>query len=138
MPSETPTSRSEPTVDSQDDISAGGKTLEQGVTRKRRRPSTQRNDSLELLRSVSAFGIVWFHIVDAPARDIGYTGLVVFVLLSVALSQTSTSAVNLRQFALRRFRRLAPPWAFWCVIYLPIFAYRIATGGLPLEELGPS
>ena len=138
MPSETPTSRPKPMVDSQGGMSAVDETLEQGVTREKRRTSMQRNDSLDLLRSVSAFGIVWFHIVDAPARDIGYTGLVVFVLLSVALSQTSTSAVNLSQFALRRFRRLAPPWAFWCVIYLPVFAYRIATGGLTLEELGPS
>ena len=98
----------------------------------------QRNASLDLLRSVSAFGIVWFHTVDAPVRDIGYTGLVVFLLLNVALSQTSTRAVNLKQFARRRFRRLASPWAFWCLIYFPLFAYRIATGGLPLDELGPS
>ena len=72
---------------------------------------------IELLRIVSAFGIVWFH----AGRDvwgIGYGGLVVFLILSGFFSTIqSGERRSVPQILLRRGSRLLVPWAIWMVLY---------------------
>ena len=64
---------------------------------------------IEILRVLSAFGIVWFHS-GAPGREVAYSGLVVFLVLSVYLSQKGYQNIS-------RARRLLAPWSIWFLVY---------------------
>lgn len=50
---------------------------------------------IEILRVLSAFGIVWFHS-GAPGRAFAYSGLVIFIILSVYLSQHGNQHISTR------------------------------------------
>lgn len=69
---------------------------------------------VETLRILSAFGIVWFHS-GAPGGEFAYSGLVVFLVLSVFLSRKSyqDTSRNLKM----RARRLLVPWSIWFLFY---------------------
>jgi fucose 4-O-acetylase-like acetyltransferase len=69
---------------------------------------------IEALRTISIFGIVWYH-AYAPGHDIAYAGLIGFLILSMYLagSQPITLAASVR----KRFTRLLVPWLIWSVIY---------------------
>lgn len=69
---------------------------------------------IEILRVLSAFGIVWFHS-GAPGRAFAYSGLVIFIILSVYLSQHGNQHISTR-FKIRA-RRLLVPWSIWFTFY---------------------
>ncbi len=69
---------------------------------------------IEILRVLSAFGIVWFHS-GAPGRAFAYSGLVIFIILSVYLSQHGNQHISTR-FRIRA-RRLLVPWSIWFSFY---------------------
>jgi peptidoglycan/LPS O-acetylase OafA/YrhL len=85
---------------------------------------------IEWLRLVSALGIVWFH-AGASGIALAYSGLVVFLVLSVALGGRSGApdGATLRRRALRLLR----PWLLWFGLYA---AFNLARGlpALPLEQ----
>jgi len=72
---------------------------------------------VEILRILSAFGIVWFH----NGRDtygVGYGGLVVFLVLSTYFGAAkSGGATGIGQILSKRSLRLLLPWAVWMLAY---------------------
>ena len=73
------------------------------------------------MRIASAFGIVWFHS-GAPGRNVGYAGLVAFLMLSVYLAGRSGPLdANVLK---RRAGRLLVPWLFWFAVYAALNAAR--------------
>jgi peptidoglycan/LPS O-acetylase OafA/YrhL len=74
----------------------------------------QRNQAVELLRILSALGIVWYHagIWGAP---VAYAGLVVFIVLSPLFEAMRADGKQRSVQILAR--RLLVPWVIWTVIY---------------------
>jgi peptidoglycan/LPS O-acetylase OafA/YrhL len=89
---------------------------------------------IEALRLVSAFGIVWFH-AGASGIALAYSGLVAFLVLSVALGGRSgrPDAATLQRRALRLLR----PWLLWFGLYAAFNALRGLTV-LPLDHGWPA
>lgn len=83
-----------------------------------------RRHSIDLLRFVAAFGIVWAHmLLPNPWAAFGYTALSVFLIL---VSFLSVQHIELREQqgprkrgATRylRVRRILVPWLFWCLVF---------------------
>lgn len=75
---------------------------------------SNRQSSFELLRIISAAGIVWFHAAVAGAQ-IGYIGLTVFLILTPLFDLGANSARHTpwRDHA----HRLLVPFAFWSMVY---------------------
>lgn len=73
----------------------------------------EKRQEIELLRVVSAFGIVWFHC-SAFGKDIAYSGLIVFLILSMYFSANSNSKP--KPFS-ERSKRLLIPWVLWLLFY---------------------
>ncbi|RQP23694.1 acyltransferase family protein [Piscinibacter terrae] len=73
-----------------------------------------RRQDIELLRVLSAFGIVWFHS-RAFGGAVAYSGLIAFLILSITLGGKS-GRPDVETFT-RRVERLLVPWAFWFAIY---------------------
>ncbi|NJK36307.1 MAG: acyltransferase family protein [Oscillatoriales cyanobacterium SM2_3_0] len=65
---------------------------------------------IEVLRLISALGIVWYHS-GARGANIGYSGLIFFVILSVFLVSHKKISIQ------KRARRLLLPWLIWFVFY---------------------
>lgn len=89
--------------------------------------------SIELLRIVAAFGIVWFH-VGAPGADLGYGGLPAFLIVAVAFAAAPPRAGAPRQTVVARLRRLGVPWLFWCLVYGAAKAARALAAHTPWSE----
>lgn len=81
-------------------------------------PKAARSASIDLLKILSAYGIVWFHSGAVSFRLFAYAGLPIFVMLTAILSAQSASKYPLGQFARQRAWRLLEPWLVWCLIYL--------------------
>jgi hypothetical protein len=74
-----------------------------------------RNYNLEILRIISAFGIVLSHGKYAIwAREFGNISLIIFVLIS---SYFLSPQKNYSSFFSKRADRLLIPWLFWFVVY---------------------
>lgn len=73
--------------------------------------------SLELMRFVCAFSIVWGHL-GAPYAIVAYAGLNAFIILSVALSTRAATRQDFSTFMTRRVIRIFIPWLIWCAFYL--------------------
>ena len=67
---------------------------------------------IEILRILSAFGIVYFHAADLHFRDIAYSGLIIFTIISVYLVDA-----NKKYNVTERISRLLLPYIFWAVLY---------------------
>ncbi len=80
-----------------------------------------RNQNIELVRIVAAFGIVLFHS-GAPGGPIGYAGLIAFTALSTYFASSG---------AAKMAKRILLPWAFWSIFYL---GWRFAADGNPFHE----
>lgn len=82
-----------------------------------RRCRERRNQAIELLRLVAAFGVVAFHS-PVAGKDLAYAGLAVFVLLSpmVDARYNWERRRSTRELA----KLLLVPWVFWCAAYLAI------------------
>lgn len=78
----------------------------------------KRNRNVEMLRVISAFGIVWFHSNGVIGVNIAYSGLAVFIMLSFAYLVMKTGKRTLGEVVLNRFNRLIVPWIIWSSIYL--------------------
>lgn len=74
-------------------------------------------EGIELLRIIAVLGVVWFHIDGLAFRRIGFSGLIVFVLIATALAGSS-HGYTLATFLNKRARRLLLPWVFWFLAYL--------------------
>jgi surface polysaccharide O-acyltransferase-like enzyme len=88
----------------------------------------RKRSDIESLRLLSAFGIVWFH-AGSAGLALAYSGLVVFLVLSVALGGRSgqPDGATVR----RRAQRLLQPWLLWFGLYAAFNAAR----GLPVLPL---
>jgi len=71
---------------------------------------------IEFLRFVSAIGIVWFHS-GVVGAELGYAGLIVFVMLSVWFSKPDAPAC-IRKSLEARFQRVIHPWLIWSAIFI--------------------
>jgi peptidoglycan/LPS O-acetylase OafA/YrhL len=94
------------------------------------RDSGARNANLERLRILGALGIVCFHTQQGLAKAIGYAGLPVFLLLTVALA-IGPEPAPFRKFARARAARLLLPWAAWLLVYLAFDLAIAAARGEP-------
>lgn len=77
--------------------------------------SDGRNYNLEILRIISAFGIVLLHGADGElVKDIGFSCLIIFMLISsyLLIPQKKYSL-----FISKRAARLLIPWLFWFFVY---------------------
>lgn len=82
--------------------------------------ATLRNQNVEIVRIIAAFGIVVFHSAS-PGGAVGYSGLVAFAMLSSYFA--GAASVKLA-------RRIMLPWLFWSVFYL---GWRFAADGSPFH-----
>lgn len=86
--------------------------------------------SIDLLRFVASFGIVWAHMLNPqPIAAIGYAALAIFLMMVPFLSvrfyeerarrtQEGAAMVPRRRYRLsRRMSRLLLPWLFWSAFY---------------------
>lgn len=93
---------------------------------------SQRNHSIDLLRFVAAFGIVWAHMLlnDSYSALIGYTALSVFLIMVPYLSVLRRERLGFTGGASNgervhvRIQRILAPWLFWCLVYKVLLAYQ--------------
>ncbi|QDV27316.1 acyltransferase family protein [Aureliella helgolandensis] len=77
----------------------------------------QVNGSVEILRLLAAWGIVWFH-AGNTGRSIGYAGLPLFCVIMIALATNANSkGKTLATVVWRRAERLLVPWVIWSLLY---------------------
>lgn len=72
--------------------------------------------SVDLMRFLAAFGIVWDH-ARAPFADVGYLALALFVVLTAFLAVGSFERSDGGGFWRARVLRIALPWLFWCAVF---------------------
>ena len=73
----------------------------------------EKKQEIELLRIVSAFGVVWFHC-STIGKDIAYSGLIVFLILSMYFSAKPDSKPKSLS---ERAKRFLIPWILWFLFY---------------------
>jgi len=82
--------------------------------------------SLDLLRFVAAFGIVWAHMLNPnPIATIGYTALALFLILVPFLSIHHIDRKDRpasRKRSLMRMKRILVPWLFWSLFFKLLMA----------------
>jgi len=106
-----------------------------------RKPVTgpgERMINVERLRFLAAFGIVLFHTAGVEfdlLRRIGYSGLPVFLMIFVGLLFHQKTNLPLREYTVRRMRRLLVPWFIWSLIYLVALVAKRAVYGQSLRGL---
>lgn len=72
--------------------------------------------SVDLMRFLAAFGIVWDH-ARAPFADVGYLALGLFLVLTAFLAVGSFERSDGTGFWRARALRIAVPWLFWCAVF---------------------
>jgi fucose 4-O-acetylase-like acetyltransferase len=80
-----------------------------------------RNQNVELVRIIAAFGIVVFHS-GATGAALGYSGLVAFTALATFFAKGGVSKLA---------KRVLIPWVFWSLFYL---GWRFAADGSAFHE----
>lgn len=80
--------------------------------------------SIDLLRIVSAFGIVWFHM-QAPGAAVGALALSLFLMIAGALAVGSARRRGGLAFWRARAQRVLEPWLAWSALYLAVDALRL-------------
>lgn len=80
--------------------------------------------SIEWMRLLAAFGIVWFHTENAEWRSAGYAGLPIFLLVFGFLIVVHYDEISLSEFVKRRASRLLLPWFFWSIVYILARAFK--------------
>jgi hypothetical protein len=84
-----------------------------------------RNQAIECLRIVAAFGVVWFHS-GLDGQLVAYSGLVVFLALSAYFATVAPSTK--KHLASDLAIRLFVPWICWFIVYSAVNYFR----GLPV------
>ena len=69
---------------------------------------------VEILRLISAFGIIWYHSGVAQGRDIGYAGLICFLTLAGYFTAISNKSHTVES----RVKRLLVPCVIWSFVYV--------------------
>lgn len=78
------------------------------------RVGKDRNQAIELLRILGAFGIVWYHS-DIAGHEIAYASLGIFIIVSTYFESVRRGDRTLQLGALAR--RFLIPWLFWFAVY---------------------
>jgi len=73
----------------------------------------KKRGDIELIRIIGAFGIVWYHS-GSIGHEIAYSGLVIFIILSMYLD--GINRTDNFDF-LQKVRRILVPWLVWFIIY---------------------
>jgi peptidoglycan/LPS O-acetylase OafA/YrhL len=76
--------------------------------------------SIDRLRVLAAFGIVWFHTENAKGVSIGYAGLPMFIMIFCALCSRQIIPEAVLPYSNRKARRLLMPWLFWSAVFLGV------------------
>ncbi len=76
--------------------------------------------SIEWLRFLAAFGIVWFHAENANWKSVGYASLPIFILIFCALIVIHFKDSRFSDYAKKRSIRLLIPWIFWSLLFLAL------------------
>jgi peptidoglycan/LPS O-acetylase OafA/YrhL len=84
---------------------------------------TDRRPAIDLMRFLSAFGIVWAHML-APGAQFGYVALALFVILSAHLAVRSSRRRGPGYWR-GRVRRILGLWLVWSALYLALDALRL-------------
>jgi peptidoglycan/LPS O-acetylase OafA/YrhL len=95
-----------------------------------------RRPSIDLLRLVAAFGIVWAHM-GAPGMIEGYAALAAFLILTAFLSLRSWRRSGGRRFWMGRALRFLLPWVVWSAAFLLLESLRQGGLDVALSGLGP-
>jgi peptidoglycan/LPS O-acetylase OafA/YrhL len=74
-----------------------------------------RNTTVDLLRGLAAFGIVWFH-AGAPYSQIALSGLTIFLALLILLHAGPDRAAS--RIISQKADRLVRPWIIWSSIFV--------------------
>lgn len=90
--------------------------------------------NIDRLRILSAFGIVWYHIKQGPEREIGHSGLAVFLMISCMLIAVKGHRDN-RLFILKKAERLIVPWLFWCAVYFVFNISKALIQHVPVKSM---
>ncbi len=85
----------------------------------------ERRQSIDLMRFVAAFGIVWAHM-QAPGMIEGYVALSLFVVLTGFLSLRSLARGGVRRFWVGRLLRFLLPWLVWAALFRLLDVLRAA------------
>jgi peptidoglycan/LPS O-acetylase OafA/YrhL len=85
--------------------------------------ATERRQSIDLLRFVAAFGIVWAHM-QAPYMVEGYVALALFLILTAFLSVRSLARGGVKRFWLGRLWRFFLPWVLWSAVFAALNVLR--------------
>ena len=93
-------------------------------------PPSSRKQSIDLMRCLAAFGIVWAHM-QAPYMIEGYVALALFLILTAFLSVRSLARGGERRFWLGRGLRFLLPWVVWSGVFLALDLAR----GTPWPEV---
>jgi peptidoglycan/LPS O-acetylase OafA/YrhL len=97
--------------------------------------ATSRDGSIEALRIIAAFGIVWYH-AAIPYSPIAYAGLPIFIMITFYFQGLSSRGdIALNTLAIRILR----PWVIWMVILAVYNVVRhkalLSTGRYDLSSL---
>lgn len=85
--------------------------------------------SIDLVRFVAAFGIVWDH-ARAPFADEGYLALALFLVMTSFFAVGSFERSDGTRFWWARVTRIAVPWLFWCAMYRVVYEVMSHSPGL--------
>jgi peptidoglycan/LPS O-acetylase OafA/YrhL len=78
----------------------------------------RRNYAFEYLRIIGILGIIFFHGAQILLiRQIGYSGLIIFILVSIYLSSTQNTEEHIKKYIAKRAARILVPWLFWFIVY---------------------
>lgn len=76
-----------------------------------------RRDAVEFLRILAACGVVWFHTPGGAWKDVGYAGLICFVMISSYFLMVGARKDVAGVYFHKRVSRVIAPWAFWMLVY---------------------
>lgn len=92
-------------------------------------PGVDRRHSVDFLRFIAAFGIVWAHMLTPdPSATVGYASLALFLMLVPYLSILHIERKTERPGRFRglvRIRRIALPWIFWSIVFKALIALQM-------------
>jgi len=74
-------------------------------------------DAIEWVRVAAACGVVWFHVAGGPGKQLGYAGLICFILIAVVFQAAGAEKDAFAAYFWKKSIRIIPPWLFWFGFY---------------------